>query len=90
MNPEREPRKTLPTAAPVGLYRRLEWKSLLYESFSFSLCVCVCNDCGSHYSGLVRRGAVKMATLGAGRVTLLLSEIVFYSPVMAVWPTGLF
>jgi len=90
MNPERKPRKTLPTAAPVGFYTRLEWKSLFYESFSFSLCVCVCNDCGSHCWGLVRRGAVKMATLEAGRVTLLLSEIVFYSPVMAVWPTGLF
>lgn len=42
MNPERKPRKTLPTAAPVGSYGRLEWKSLLYESFSFSLCGCVC------------------------------------------------
>lgn len=40
-------------------------------------------------SGRVRRGAVKMATLEAGRVTLLLGEIVFYSPVMAVQPTGL-
>lgn len=38
-------------------------------------------------SGWVRRGAVKMATLEAGRVTLLLGEIVFYSPVR---PTGLF
>ncbi len=87
MNPEREPRKTLPTAAPMGFYRRLEWKSLLYESFSFSVwcvhAVIVVGIC----SGWVRRGAVKMATLEAGRVTLLLGEIVFYSPVR---PTGLF
>lgn len=90
MNPERKPRKTLPTAAPVGSYGRLEWKSLLYESFTFSVWMCVyavivVGIC----SGRVRRGAVKMATLEAGRVTLLLGEIVFYSPVMAVQPTGL-
>ncbi len=41
-------------------------------------------------SGWVRRSAVQMATLEAGRVTLLLGEIVFYSPVMVVLHTGLF
>ncbi len=41
-------------------------------------------------SGWVRRSAVHMATLEAGRVTLLLGEIVFYSPVIVVLHTGLF